>query len=77
MKYFSKPLSYIKSPYALLVAAYILACLMGLAVSSATGIGVLLMATLFPMMTAMGISRPAAVAICASPSAIILLSNVR
>ncbi|MEF1212547.1 anaerobic C4-dicarboxylate transporter DcuC, partial [Vibrio alginolyticus] len=32
----------------------------------------LLMATLFPMMVAMGISRPAAVAVCASPAAIIL-----
>ena len=72
VKQFSKPLSFIKSPYALLVAAYIVACLMSLAVSSATGLGVLLMATLFPMMTAMGISRPAAVAVCASPAAIIL-----
>ena len=72
VKQFAKPLSYIKSPYVLLVAAYVIACLMSLAVSSATGLGVLLMATLFPMMTAMGISRPAAVAVCASPAAIIL-----
>ncbi|WP_070966314.1 anaerobic C4-dicarboxylate transporter DcuC [Vibrio sonorensis] len=72
VKQFSKPLSVIKSPYILLVAAYIVACLMSLAVSSATGLGVLLMATLFPMMTAMGISRPAATAVCASPAAIIL-----
>ncbi|MEZ8196590.1 anaerobic C4-dicarboxylate transporter DcuC [Vibrio cortegadensis] len=72
VKQFSKPLSFIKSPYVLLVAAYIVACLMSLAVSSATGLGVLLMATLFPMMVAMGISRPAAVAVCASPAAIIL-----
>ncbi|GMQ48275.1 anaerobic C4-dicarboxylate transporter DcuC [Vibrio sp. 10N] len=72
VKQFSKPLSFITSPYVLLVAAYIVACLMSLAVSSATGLGVLLMATLFPMMTAMGISRPAAVAVCASPAAIIL-----
>lgn len=72
VKQFSKPLSVIKSPYMLLVAAYIVACLMSLAVSSATGLGVLLMATLFPMMTAMGISRPAATAVCASPAAIIL-----
>ncbi len=72
VKQFSKPLSYIKSPYVLLVAAYLVACMMSLAVSSATGLGVLLMATLFPMMTAMGISRPAAVAVCASPAAIIL-----
>ncbi|MFV0576122.1 MAG: anaerobic C4-dicarboxylate transporter DcuC [Vibrio sp.] len=72
VKQFSKPLAFIKSPYILLVAAYVVACLMSLAVSSATGLGVLLMATLFPMMTAMGISRPAAVAVCASPAAIIL-----
>ncbi|WP_418642490.1 anaerobic C4-dicarboxylate transporter DcuC [Vibrio chaetopteri] len=72
VKQFSRPLSFITSPYVLLVAAYIVACLMSLAVSSATGLGVLLMATLFPMMTAMGISRPAAVAVCASPAAIIL-----
>ncbi|MCF7361949.1 MULTISPECIES: anaerobic C4-dicarboxylate transporter DcuC [Vibrio] len=72
VKQFSKPLSFIKSPYILLVSAYIVACLMSLAVSSATGLGVLLMATLFPMMTAMGISRPAAAAVCASPAAIIL-----
>ncbi|CAM2785572.1 anaerobic C4-dicarboxylate transporter DcuC [Vibrio mytili] len=72
VKQFSKPLSVIKSPYVLLVAAYIVACLMSLAVSSATGLGVLLMATLFPMMVAMGISRPAAAAVCASPAAIIL-----
>ncbi len=72
VKQFSKPLQFIKSPYVLLVAAYLIACLMSLAVSSATGLGVLLMATLFPMMTAMGISRPAAVAVCASPAAIIL-----
>lgn len=72
VKQFSKPLSFIKSPYVLLVAAYIVSCLMSLAVSSATGLGVLLMATLFPMMTAMGISRPAAAAVCASPAAIIL-----
>ncbi|USD64182.1 anaerobic C4-dicarboxylate transporter DcuC [Vibrio sp. SCSIO 43136] len=72
VKQFSRPLSVIKSPYVLLVAAYIVACLMSLAVSSAAGLGVLLMATLFPMMTAMGISRPAATAVCASPAAIIL-----
>ncbi len=72
VKQFSKPLSVLKSPYVLLVAAYIVSCLMSLAVSSATGLGVLLMATLFPMMVAMGISRPAATAVCASPAAIIL-----
>ena len=72
VKQFSRPLAFIKSPYLLLVAAYLVACLMSLAVSSAAGLGVLLMATLFPMMTAMGISKPAAAAVCASPAAIIL-----
>jgi hypothetical protein len=45
-----------------MVAAYFLACLMSLAVSSATGLGVLLMATLFPVMVNVGISRGAAAA---------------
>ncbi|VDY65314.1 Putative cryptic C4-dicarboxylate transporter DcuD [Shimwellia blattae] len=72
VKLASKPLNYINSPYLLMVAAYFLACLMSLAVSSATGLGVLLMATLFPVMVNVGISRGAAAAICASPAAIIL-----
>lgn len=62
VKLASKPLQYINSPY----------LLMSLAVSSATGLGVLLMATLFPVMVNVGISRGAAAAICASPAAIIL-----
>lgn len=72
VKQFSKPLKNIKSPYMLLGAAYFVASAMSLAVSSAAGLGVLLMATLFPMMTAMGISRPAAAAVCASAAALIL-----
>lgn len=55
-----------------MIAAYFVACLMSLVVSSATGLGVLLMATLFPVMVNVGISRGAAAAICASPAAIIL-----
>ncbi|MEK2484232.1 anaerobic C4-dicarboxylate transporter DcuC [Providencia stuartii] len=72
VKIASKPLKMINSPYMLMVAAYIVACLMSLAVSSATGLGVLLMATLFSVMVNVGISRGAAAAICASPAAIIL-----
>ncbi|EEY7348734.1 hypothetical protein E9Q63_002658 [Escherichia coli] len=72
VKLASKPLQYINSPYLLMIAAYFVACLMSLAVSSATGLGVLLMATLFPVMVNVGISRGAAAAICASPAAIIL-----
>ncbi len=72
VKLASKPLKFINSPYILMIAAYFVACLMSLAVSSATGLGVLLMATLFPVMVNVGISRGAAAAICASPAAIIL-----
>lgn len=72
VKLVSKPLKNIHSPYVLMVIAYFLACLMSYAVSSATGLGVLLMATLFPIMVNMGISRGAAAAICASPISIIL-----
>ncbi len=72
VKLASKPLKYINSPYLLMIAAYFVSCLMSLAVSSATGLGVLLMATLFPVMVNIGISRGAAAAICASPAAIIL-----
>ena len=56
----------------LLIPAYFAACLMSLADSSATGLGVLLMATLYPVMVNVGISRGAAAAICASPAGIIL-----
>lgn len=42
-----------------MIAAYFVACLMSLAVSSATGLGVLLMATLFPVMVNVGISQKA------------------
>ncbi|MCG9057172.1 anaerobic C4-dicarboxylate transporter DcuC [Laribacter hongkongensis] len=72
VKLAARPLGAIKSPYVLMVAAYFVACVMSLAVSSATGLGVLLMATLFPLMVNMGISRGAAAAICASPVAVIL-----
>ena len=72
VKLVSKPLKNIRSPYILMVFAYFLACLMSFAVSSATGLGVLLMATLFTVMVNVGISRGAAAAICASPISIIL-----
>ena len=72
VKLVSKPLKNIRSPYILMVFAYFLACLMSFAVSSATGLGVLLMATLLPVMVNVGISRGAAAAICASPISIIL-----
>lgn len=72
VKLVSKPLQHIKSPYVLMIAGYFIACLMSFAVSSAAGLGVLLMGTLFPLMVNVGVSRGASAAICASPAAIIL-----
>lgn len=72
VKLASKPLQYVKSPYFLMLVAYFASCLMSFAVSSATGLGVLLMATLYPIMVNMGLSKGSSAAICASPAAIIL-----
>ena len=69
----SRPLSVIKSPYFLLVAIYLLGCLMSFAINSATGLGMIMMATFFPIMVAMGLSRSAAASVCAMPIAIILV----
>lgn len=64
VKLASKPLYYIKNPFILMPLAYVIGSLMGLAVSSATGLGVLLMTTLFPIMTALGISAEATISLC-------------
>ncbi|MBE2897224.1 anaerobic C4-dicarboxylate transporter DcuC [Pasteurellaceae bacterium HPA106] len=65
-----KPLRHIKSPYLLLVGGYLIAYQMSFAISSATALGVFLMATLFPIMTRLGISAPSAAAVCATTSAV-------
>ena len=69
----SRPLSAIKSPYFLLISIYLLGCLMSFAINSATGLGIIMMATFFPLMVAMGISKEAAASVCAMPIAIILV----
>ncbi|ABQ13194.1 anaerobic C4-dicarboxylate transporter DcuC [Dichelobacter nodosus] len=69
----SKPLKHIKSPYVLLIGGFFLGSLMSFAINSATALGVFLMATLFPILTRMGISAPSAAAVCAT-TAIVNLS---
>lgn len=66
----SRPLHHIKSPYALMVGGFILGSLMSFAINSATALGVFLMATLYPIMTRMGISGPSAAAICATTAVV-------
>lgn len=66
----AKPLQKLNSPYLLLGLAYILGQLLSLFISSATGLGLLLMATLYPVLTRLGCSKAAVVAVIASTCAI-------
>ena len=61
----SRPLGHIRSPYFLLLGAFFIGSLLSFAISSATALGAFLMATLFPILTNLGISRPSAAADCA------------
>ena len=65
-----KPLQFIKSPYIVVVLAFILGVLMKMAITSAAGLGVLLMATMFPIMLRLGVSRAAATAVIATTGCI-------
>lgn len=67
---FTRPLARLKSPYILLFSAFLIGSLLSLAVASATGLGVLLMATLFPVLTRLGISRLSATAAMATTACI-------
>ena len=66
----TKPLSKIKNKSILLFVSYIVACTLQLAIPSATGLGVLLMVTLFPVLIGLGISAGSAAAIIASSLAV-------
>ena len=61
-----KPLRFIKSPYLVLVFAFLLGLVMKMAITSAAGLGVLLMATMFPIMLQLGVSRASATAVIAT-----------
>jgi len=65
-----KPLHYVKSPYLVLALGYLIGQLMKMAITSAAGLGMLLMATMFPILTAFGVSRAAAAAIIVTSSCI-------
>jgi len=65
-----KPLQAIHSPYLVLAIGYIIGQLIKMAITSAAGLGVLLMATLFPLLVGMGVSRESAAAVIISVTAI-------
>lgn len=66
----SKPLAFFRSPYTVLAVAYIVGQLMKASIISAAGLGVLLMATMFPILIGLGASRGGAAAVIVTCSCI-------
>ena len=61
-----RPLSAIRSPYVLLALTYVMGQFIALFVNSAVGLGLLLMASVYPLLVALGVSRLSAAAVIAS-----------
>ena len=57
-----KPLTWFKAPYLILALGYVLGQCLHIAIPSAAGLAMLLLATLFPLMVSIGVSKPAAAA---------------
>ena len=60
------PLSLIKSPYILLAVCYIIGQMLNIVIPSAAGLCVLLMATMYPILISLGISRLSAAGVIAT-----------
>ena len=58
-----KPLGKLHSPYIVMSATYVLGQFLALFIPSASGLGVLLMVTVFPILISLGVSRLSAVAV--------------
>jgi len=65
-----KPLQFIKNPYIVLVLAFLVGQTMKMAITSAAGLGVLLMATMYPILLRLGVSRAAATSVIATTGCI-------
>ena len=61
-----RPLLRLKSPYLVLVLSWIMGMCIGLCINSASGLAMLLMVTLYPILIGLGVSRLAATAAVAS-----------
>ena len=61
-----KPLSAVRSPYVLLAITYVVGQFMALFINSAVGLGLLLMASVYPLLVALGVSRASAAAVIGS-----------
>lgn len=70
VKLTAKPLMKLNSPYLMLALAFILGQMLSLFISSATGLGLLLMATLYPVLIRLGCSKAGVASVLASTCAI-------
>ncbi len=61
-----KPLRVIKSPYLVLSLCWVLGMFIGLAINSASGLAMLLMVTMYPVLVALGVSKLSATAAIAT-----------
>ncbi|GHA55103.1 C4-dicarboxylate transporter DcuC [Photobacterium aphoticum] len=61
-----KPLGYFKSPYLVMAMGYIIGQLLNIFIPSASGLGLLLMVTLYPILVRLGVSKMSAVAVIAT-----------
>ena len=59
----TKPISYVKSPYIIMVLGYVIGQCLNTVLGSAVGLAILMMVTTYPLMLAAGVSRQSA---CAS-----------
>lgn len=66
VKLTARPLRAVKSPYLLLTASYAVGQLLNIVIPSAAGLCVLLMATMYPVLISLGISRLSAAAVIAT-----------
>ena len=64
----TKPLSRIHAPYVLLGVGYLLGQMLNVFIPSATGLGMLLMVTLYPLLVSVGVSRLSAAAVIVTAS---------
>ncbi|MDD9155541.1 C4-dicarboxylate transporter DcuC [Aliivibrio sp. S4TY2] len=70
VKLTANPLMKLNSPYLMLALAFILGQMLSLFISSATGLGLLLMATLYPVLIRLGCSKAGVASVLASTCAI-------
>ncbi|HWR45627.1 C4-dicarboxylate transporter DcuC [Sporomusa sp.] len=60
------PLLALRSPYLVMAGAWVLGMLLGLCINSASGLAMLLMVTVFPVLISLGVSRLSATAVIAT-----------